>query len=308
MISVTAIPNDSPFFGKDGDKITYLQLKERLLREEENDVSLRVEFDQKQKDAIFIFGRGDLHLGILIEKMRREGFEMALTPPQVIFKHEKNVKLEPIEEVSIEIDLDHVNELIDSIQNRKGLIISTDELPNGKTRIIFEAPSRGLFGFRPYLITLTKGTVIIVSKFKGYDKYRGPLKRITRGALISMSTGKCTQYALKDCETKGPLYIFPGSEVYPGMVIGELMKEGEIDVNPCREKPTTNVRAAGKEEYIRLSPIKTFSLEEALVLLRPDELLECTPRHLRIRKTVLDSATRRKTVKNSKREEEIYEF
>ena len=150
MISVTAIPNDSPFFGKDGDKITYLQLKERLLREEENDVSLRVEFDQKQKDAIFIFGRGDLHLGILIEKMRREGFEMALTPPQVIFKHEKNVKLEPIEEVSIEIDLDHVNELIDSIQNRKGLIISTDELPNGKTRIIFEAPSRGLFGFRPY--------------------------------------------------------------------------------------------------------------------------------------------------------------
>ena len=162
MISVTAIPNDSPVFGKDGDKITYLQLKERLLREQENDVSLRVEFDNKQKDAIFIFGRGDLHLGILIEKMRREGYEMALTPPQVIFKEEKGQKLEPIEEVSVEIDLDHVNNLIDSIQNRKGVVISTEELPSGKTKIVFEAPSRGLFGFRPYLITLTKGTVIII--------------------------------------------------------------------------------------------------------------------------------------------------
>jgi len=162
MISVTAIPNDSPFFGKEGDKITYQQLRERFLREEENDVSLRIEFDQKQKDAIFVFGRGDLHLGILIEKMRREGFEMALTPPQVIFKEEKGVKLEPIEEVSIEIDLDHMNVLIDSIQNRKGIVISTDELPNGKSKIVFEAPSRGLFGFRPFLITLTKGTVIIV--------------------------------------------------------------------------------------------------------------------------------------------------
>jgi GTP-binding protein len=308
MISVTAITNDSPFFGKDGDKITFLQLKERFLREQENDVSLRVEFDVKKGDSIFVYGRGDLHLGILIEKMRREGFEMALTPPQVIFKEENKVKLEPIEEVTIEIDLDHVNELIDSIQNRKGIVIGTDELANGKTRIVFEAPSRGLFGFRPYLITLTKGTVIIVSKFKGYEKYRGPLKRITRGALLSMATGKCTIYALKDCENKGPLYVYPGVEVYPGMVIGELTKEGEIEVNACREKPTTNVRAANKDEFFRMSPHKSFSLEEALVMLRPDELLECTPKALRIRKRVLDSKLRRTTAKSSKKEEEIYEF
>jgi GTP-binding protein len=162
MISVTAIINDSPFFGKDGDKITYLQLKERFMREQENDVSLRVELDTKQKDAICVYGRGDLHLGILIEKMRREGYEMALTPPQVVFKEEKGVKLEPIEEVSVEIDLDHVNILIDTVQNRKGIVLSTEELPSGKTRLVFEAPSRGLFGFRPFLITLTKGTVIII--------------------------------------------------------------------------------------------------------------------------------------------------
>ena len=162
MISITAMTNDSPFFGKDGDKITFLQLKERFLREQENDVSMRVDFDSKQKDAILVYGRGDLHLGILIEKMRREGYEMTLNPPQVIFKEENHQKLEPFEEVSVEIDLEHVNTLIDSVQNRKGIVISTDELPNGKSKVVFEAPSRGLFGFRPFLITLTKGTVIIV--------------------------------------------------------------------------------------------------------------------------------------------------
>jgi GTP-binding protein len=154
--------NDSPFFGKEGDKITYQQLKDRFYREQENDVSLRVDIDPKQKDAICVYGRGDLHLGILIEKMRREGYEMALTPPQVIFKEQKGQKLEPIEEVSVEIEVDHVNILIDSIQNRKGIVISTDEMANGKSKVVFEAPSRGLFGFRPFLITLTKGTVIIV--------------------------------------------------------------------------------------------------------------------------------------------------
>jgi GTP-binding protein len=161
MIAMSIKPNDSPLFGKDGDKFTYLQLKERLIRESENDVSLRVDLDNKQKDSILAFGRGDLHLGILVEKMRREGYEMCLNPPQVIYKDINGERHEPIEEVSIEIGNEHTMILIDSIQNRKGLLINSEELGDNKSRVIFEAPSRGLFGFRPYMIALSKGHCII---------------------------------------------------------------------------------------------------------------------------------------------------
>jgi GTP-binding protein len=162
MISMTVKPNDSPLYGKDGDKFTYLQLKERFLRESENDVSLRVEIDPKQKDTIFAFGRGDLHLGILIEKMRREGYEMCLTPPQVIYKEENGVKMEPIEEVTIELGTQHLPVLMDTVSNRKGLIHHTDDIDATRIRVTFEAPSRGLFGFRPFMIALTKGHCVIL--------------------------------------------------------------------------------------------------------------------------------------------------
>lgn len=161
MIAMTIKPNDSPLFGKDGDKFTYLQLKERLIRESENDVSLRVDLDARQKDSIFAFGRGDLHLGILIEKMRREGYEMCLNPPQVIFKDIDGEKHEPIEEVTIEIGNEHTTILIDSIQNRKGLLLESEEIGEDKSKVVFEAPSRGLFGFRPFMIALSKGHCII---------------------------------------------------------------------------------------------------------------------------------------------------
>ena len=162
MISMTVRPNDSPLYGKDGDKFTYLQLKDRFIRECENDVSLRVDFDQRQKDTIFVFGRGDLHLGILVEKMRREGYEMSLTPPQVIFKEENGEKLEPIEEVTIELGTDYLSIIMDEIQNRKGLLISTDDVDATRIKVIFEAPSRGLFGFRPLMIALTKGHCVLL--------------------------------------------------------------------------------------------------------------------------------------------------
>lgn len=162
MISMTLKPNDSPLFGKDGDKFAYLQLKERLIRESENDVSMRVEFDPKVKESIFVFGRGDLHLGILVEKMRREGYEMSLTPPQVIFKEENGVKMEPVEEITLEIGSEHVMTVIDTIQNRKGILVSSEDLPDGKCKVVFEAPSRGLFGFRPMMITLSKGHCVIM--------------------------------------------------------------------------------------------------------------------------------------------------
>lgn len=305
MISMAIKPNDSPFHGKEGDKYTYLQLKERLLRECENDVSLRVELDPKQKDTIFAFGRGDLHLGVLVEKMRREGFELALTPPQVIFKEEKGKKYEPIEEVSLEVDLNLVNMLLDNIQTRKGLLLSSEETTDGKSRITFEAPSRGLFGFRPFVIALTKGHVVVLSKLKGYEEYKGPLKRNTKGVILSCHQGKATTFALKDAEAHGSLYVTPGTDVYAGMVIGELNREGEVEVNPCREKPTSNVRTVNKDDNIKLAPPKVVSMEDFMVNLRSDELLEVTPKNIRIRKKVLDSPTRRKLKREGKESEEF---
>jgi len=303
MISMTIKPNDSPYQGKEGDKFTFLQLKERLLKECENDVSLRVDFDPKQKDSIFVFGRGDLHLGVLVEKMRREGYELALTPPQVIYKQEKGVKMEPIEEITVEIDSAHVNALLDTIQHRKGVMISSDALNDDRSKVVFEAPSRGLFGFRPYMIALTKGHVVIISKLKGYEEFKGPLKKNTRGCILSCHQGKTTIFALKDVESHGNLFIGPGCDVYAGMVIGELNKEGEVEVNPCKEKPSSNVRTVNKEDNIKLAPPKQVSLEDCMVSLRSDELLEVTPKNIRIRKKILDSPTRRKVKRESKEED-----
>lgn len=308
MISMTVIVNDSPLYGKEGEKYTYTQLKERLLRECENDVSLRVDFDIKQKDSIFVFGRGDLHLGILVEKMRREGFEMALTPPQVIFKEENGVKLEPIEEITLEVDDSLSNDIIDAVQNRKGMLISSEDIGGGRAKIVFEAPGRGLFGFRAFMITLTKGQCMFQSRLKGYEKYRGPLKKSVRGAIIACQIGKCTPNALKDAETHGLLYVTVGTDVYSGMVIGELNKEGEVELNPCKEKILTNVRTVSKEENIKLSPPKNISLEDVMAGLRSDELLEVTPKNIRIRKRILDGGARRKLKRESKAEEEVFEY
>ncbi len=303
MISMTVKPNDSPYHGKEGDKFTYLQLKERLLRESENDVSLRVDFDQRQKDSIFVFGRGDLHLGILVEKMRREGYEMSLTPPQVIYKTENGKKMEPIEEITVELDSDHVNILMDNVQNRKGVITNSDPLPEGKSKVVFEAPSRGLFGFRPFMIALTKGHVVIISKLKGYEEHKGPIKKSSKGAILSCHQGKTTTFALKDVESHGSLYVGTGTDVYAGMIIGEMNKEGEVEMNPCKEKQLTNVRSVSKDENIKLAPARIPSLEDCMVSLRSDELLEVTPKNIRIRKKVLDSAARRK-VKRERRDDE----
>jgi GTP-binding protein len=306
MISMTVRPNDSPLYGKDGDKFSFLQLKERFLRECENDVSLRVDFDAREKDSIFVFGRGDLHLGILIEKMRREGYEMSLTPPQVIFKEEAGKKLEPIEEITLEVGQDYLNIIMDEIQNRKGILISSEDTDATRAKVVFEAPSRGLFGFRPFMITLTKGHCVLLSKLKGYEPYKGAIKRSVKGAIIAVTQGKASTFALKDVEQHGLLYIQPGAETYNGMVIGELNKEGEVEVNPCKEKPASNIRTTSKEENIKLTPPKSLVLEDTMVSLRVDELLEVTPKNIRIRKKILETNARRKfnrEMKNKKDEE-----
>ncbi len=304
MITMTVKPNDSPYHGKEGDKFTYLQLKDRFLRECENDVSLRVELNPKKKDTIFVFGRGDLHLGILVEKMRREGYEMSLTPPSVIYKIENGVKYEPIEEIDVELDQVYVNDLLDNVQNRKGLMTDSQDIDEKKIKITFEAPSRGLFGFRPFMITLTKGHCVITSKLKGYEEFKGSLKKSSKGAIISCHQGKTTPFSLKDVEKHGNLLIGAGVDVYSGMVIGELDRDGaEVEVNPCKEKPASNIRTTSKEENIKLAPSKLQSLEDMMVGLRPDELLEVTPKNLRIRKKILESSARRK-MKRERRDEE----
>lgn len=302
MISMIIKPNNSPYYGKDGDKFTYSQIKERMLKEAENDVSLRVVFDNKQKDSIIIYGRGDLHLGIILEKLRREGFEMSVFPPQVIFKEgEGKEKLEPIEELTIEFDKEFITPLIDMTMTRFGEISDSIDLNNGKVKVVLEIPTRGMFGLRTRLINMTKGHVIIQSKLKGFEPFKGEIKRTNRGVILSMQKGKCTAYALKDAENHGELYVVPGSEVYEGQVIGEMTKEGgEVELNPCREKATSNVRTTSKDDNIKLLPAKSFTIEECMSILRGDELIEVTPKNIRIRKKVLDNAMRRKLRREGK--------
>lgn len=304
MISLLLKPNDSPYHGRDGDKFTYLQIKERLLKEAENDVSLRIEFDNTRKDIIKVFGRGDLHLGILIEKLRREGFEMSLYPPQVIFQYDENKKkLEPIEFVTVEFDEPFMNVLIDLLMPRYGEIVTSKDIGHGKVKVEFEIPTRGMFGMRSRLINVTKGNIIIQSRLKGFEEFKGPIQRINKGALIAMFKGKCTAFALKDAENHGELYVQPGTEVYEGQVIGEMAKEGgEVELNPCREKVLTNVRTTSKDENIKLMPVKSFNIEECMSFLRGDELLEITPKNLRIRKKVLESNLRKKLRREGKLE------
>lgn len=307
MISIGISGNNSPYFGKDGDKYTFSQIVQRLKKEVENDVSLKLEQDRTKKDVIFVFGRGDLHLGILIERLRREGFEMTLNPPQVIYKvDEEGNQLEPIETITVEFEDIHTDVLLDMLQNRHGDLVSTTKLNDDRVRVIFDAPTRGLFGLRSNLIRITKGHVIIQSKLKGFEKYKGPIKRVSKGALLSMKNGKCTAYALKDAENHGKLYVQVGDEVYAGQVIGELDKEGgEVEVNPCKEKVLSNVRSTSKEENIKLTSIPQMAVEDAMVMLRPDELLEVTPKYIRIRKEVLDFKMRTKLKREGKITEEM---
>ena len=306
MISLIISANDSPLHGKEGDKITYSQIKDRLLKESENDVSLRIVVDPKKKDKIQVFGRGDLHLGILIEKLRREGFEMTLHPPQVIFKQDGKNKLEPIEDLCIEFDEKFLDILIDMIQPRYGEIVETIDLNDNRIKVNLEIPTRGMFGLRTKLINLTKGHVIITSKLKGYEPHKGPIHRVSKGAIVSMIKGKSTIFALNSAEAHGDLYIGPGQDVYEGMVIGELKQEGgEVEISPIREKHLSNIRTKSTDDNIKLAPVKPFTIEECMVMLRGDELLEVTPKNLRIRKGQLDNKIRRSMKKQGKINESL---
>lgn len=301
MISFTVTYNDSPLKGNDGDKITIAQIRERLIKESEDDVSLRVKRDAVAKEHVVISGRGDLHLGVLIEKMRREGFEMAVTPPEVVTQtSESGEILEPFEEVKLEIDLDHVAALVENLNNRKGILLNAEEMTDGKQLLTFKVPSRGLLGFRSFVTTLTRGTGIFQSMFLEYDSWAGDVKKSSKGAIISTAKGLTTAYALNKVQDKGSLYVGINQPTYEGHVIGEHVLETNIDMNSTKAKELTNIRTAGKEESINLTAPRALTLEDAVGLIRDDELVEVTPKHIRLRKRILEQGARNKNVRDAR--------
>lgn len=298
-IAMTFSVNDSPFAGREGKYVTSRQLRNRLFKELQTDVSLRVE-ETDSTDAFKVSGRGELHLSVLIENMRREGYEFQVSKPVVLYKYDDaGRKLEPMERVYIDVTEEYVGAVIEKLGRRKGELISMWEAKGGYVRLIFSIPARGLIGYSQEFMTDTKGNGILNSVFDGYAPYKGDIPTRKEGSLIAHETGEATTYGLYQAQERGVLFISPGTEVYAGMVIGASSKGLDIEVNVCRKKHLTNIRAAGSDDALRLSPPKKMSLEEALEFIEDDELVEVTPENIRIRKKILDSNKRHKAKKHS---------
>lgn len=297
-ISMTFSVNDSPFAGREGKFITSRQLRNRLFKELQTDVSLRVE-ETDTTDAFKVSGRGELHLSVLIEKMRREGYEFQVSKPKVIFKEENGKKLEPMEKVTIDLPSEYIGAVIEKLGQRKGELISMTESNGGYARLVFSIPARGLIGYRQEFMTDTKGNGIMNSEFDGYAPYKGDIAKRNLGSIISFETGVTTAYGLYSAQERGILFVGPGVDVYAGMIVGANPKGLDIEVNVCRKKQQTNIRAAGSDDALRLSPAKEMSLEEALEFIEDDELIEVTPTNIRLRKKILDSNKRYKSKKNN---------
>ncbi len=287
--------NTSPFAGKEGDFVTTRQIRERLYRELMTDMALRVE-DTNSADQWVVSGRGELHLSILLETMRREGYELQVSKPEVIFKEENGERLEPYEEVTCEVPKDFSGTVIEKMGKRKAEM--TDMQTEGERMIMtFTIPTRGFIGFRSEFITDTKGQGILNTILLGYRPYAGDIVSLPHGSLIAFETGKTTPYALFAIQERGDLFIGPNVEVYAGMVIGRNAKPMDMEVNACREKKLTNMRASGNDENVILTPHRIMGLEQALEYISDDELVEVTPQNIRIRKMVLDHNARKRTQK-----------
>ncbi len=293
-LTMTFFVNTSPLAGKSGKKLTSRMIGERLFREAETNIALRVT-QSSNNEAFEVSGRGELQLGILIETMRREGFELSVSRPRVIMQqNEKGEKLEPIEEVVIDVDDEFSGVVIEKMTKRKATITEMKPSGIGKTRIVFSAPSRGLIGYLSEFRTDTRGTGIMNRVFDKYDLYRGPITQYRPGVLVSMEAGQTTTYALHNLEPRGVLFVGPQVEVYSGMIVGEHSKENDIEVNPVKGKQLTNVRSVTADEKLFLAPPRKISLEEALSYIQDDELVEVTPDTIRLRKKELDSGKRKK--------------
>jgi GTP-binding protein len=296
-LAMTISVNDSPLAGREGDKVQSRVIRDRLLREAEGNVALKVH--ETGEGAFEVAGRGELQLGVLIESMRREGFEVAISRPRVLFKTENGQKLEPIEEVTVDVDDPYTGVVIDKISQRKGEMTDMRPTGAGKTRIVFDAPARGLIGYHGEFLTDTRGTGVMNRMFKGYAPHKGSVGGRTSGVLISTEDGEAVAYGLWYIEERGKLFIVPGTKVYKGMVIGQNAKDNDLDVNPLKAKQLTNIRTTSKDEAVRLTPIVPMTLEQAMAYIQDDELVEVTPYSIRIRKKALDANLRKRTAKQA---------
>ncbi len=300
-VEMTFSVNDSPFAGKEGKFVTSRHLRARLYKEAVRDVSIRVS-DTESADAFRVCGRGEMHLSILIENMRREGYEFQVSMPKVMYKTENGVLQEPIDKLIVDVPEVSVGVVMEQMGRRKGELVSMSPM-GARMRLEFSVPARGLFGFKSEFLTATKGEGVMNSVFDRYDAYRGEIDRRPCGSLVAHETGEAVAYGLYNAQDRGPLFIGPGAKVYEGMVVGENPKGGDIVVNVCKRKQMTNMRAAGSDEALRLTPPKVLSLEQALEFIEDDELLEVTPASFRVRKKILNSSLRLKAEAKEKKRE-----
>ena len=299
-IAMQFLVNDSPLVGKEGKYITSRHIRDRLFRELNTDVSLRVE-ETDDTDRFKVSGRGELHLSVLIENMRREGFEFAVSKPEVLYREdEKGHKLEPMERVYVDVDEEFSGTVIQKLSERKGELQGMNANATGSTRLEFLIPSRGLIGYRGEFLTDTKGTGVMNTEYEGYGPYRGDIQYRKTGSLIAFEDGESITYGLFNAQERGTLFIGPGERVYSGMVVGQNAKAEDIELNVCKTKKLTNTRSSSADEALRLTPPKILSLEQALEFIDTDELLEITPKNIRIRKKILDPTLRKRAYFNSK--------
>jgi GTP-binding protein len=299
-LAMTFTVNDSPLAGRDGDKVTSRMIRDRLLREAEGNVAIKIT-ESANKDSFEVAGRGELQLGVLIETMRREGFELSISRPRVLLKTDPvtGQRLEPMETVMVDVDPDYAGIVVEELGRRRAELTDMRPSGGGKQRIVFKAPARGLIGYHGDFLSDTRGTGIMNRIFDGYAPYKGPIQGRQTGVLISTDAGQAVAYALIALEDRGPMMVQPGDNVYQGMIVGEHTRDNDLEVNPLKSKQLTNFRASGKDENVRLTPPKLLTLEQAIAYIADDELVEVTPNHIRLRKRLLDPHERKKAGRQS---------